>query len=349
VTELRVRSGAAWKRFGRPDLIGLPDDGFVLGQTEPTWANSGSRIPIQNLTRNETINLITDHDGQVISGQYLPYGRIEVRHRNVTITDCIINIGWAPNGTDLAAGQRLHIQNNAAIVTNVNYDTSGLYAQYVTCDPINAGNNGTADDYDVSAFYFLSGATFYRCSARHVTDSFMPDIKPSTPAAPVQILGNYTENRFLATTPLATDGTHNDGTQLAGGDGHIIRGNAFHNPVGGVIGDGGKTVVGQNVVFTPYHGQISNVTIDANWLYGAYSQLSIWPRGHDGGPDCPGTTITNNRHNGQCVWPLIMTPESYASRTLISGNVAGPGGLKWNNGTLAPGAPINPYIVAAQF
>ena len=339
--EIRHRSGTAWKRYDRPDLFA--GDGFVLGVTEPTWANSGSRIPQASLTLNTTTNLITSFDGQVISGVYLPYGRIEVRHKNVTIRDCIINIGWDSS--------RLRIQNNAAVVTNVNYDTSGLNLEFVTCDPINAGNNGTADDWDVSGFYFLSGARVYRCAARNVTDSFMPDIKPSTPAAPVQILGCYSQNRYLSFDPNASDGTHNDGTQLTGGDGHIIRGNAFRNPTGGIPdpGGSGQTVVGQNVVFTPYHGQISNVTIDRNWLYGSYTQLSVWPRGHDGGPDCPGVTITNNIHMGQCVWPLLMTPESYASRTLISGNVAGPGGLKWNNGTLAAGATITPNIAAAQY
>ena len=347
MTELRRRSGVAWKRKDRPDLIQIVDDGFILGTTEPTWANSGSRIPQANLLRNETINLVTSADGQVISGLHLPYGRIEVRHKNVTIRDCIINIGWAPDGT--GPGQRPRIQNNAAVVTNANYDSSGLNMEFVTCDPINAGANGTADDWDVSAFYFFSGARVYRCSARNVTDSFMPDEKPSTPAAPVQILGCYSSTRYLPVADQA-DGTHNDGVQLAGGDRHIIRGNALHNPTGGVIYPGTTfKVLGQCVVFTPYHSIISNATLDQNWFYGAYTQVSVWPAvsyGYGGG-DCPGTTITNNRFGGQCVWPILMNPQSNTSKTLISGNVAGPGGLIWNNGTLAPGAAI-PVTVASN-
>jgi len=342
------RSGVAWKRRQRPDLVQFADDGFVLGVTEPTWDNSGSRIPISGLVRNETINLITSYDGQVISGLHLPYGRIEVRHKNITIRDCIINIGWAPNGTNAALGQRLHIQNNAAIVCNVNYDCSNLYVEHVTCDPINAGANGTADDYDVSAFYFLSGATFYRCAARHVTDSYMPDEKANTPVAPTQVLGCYGENRFLSVTPLATDGTHCDGIQYAGGAGHIARGNAFHNPTGGVIDPAsGFKVVGQNVVLTPYHSVISDVIIDSNWFYGAYTQVSNWvptTYGYGGGV-CPRITVTNNIHQGQCVWPILFTPTSATTAT-ISGNKVGPAGLIWNNGTLAPGAAVNATIAA---
>jgi hypothetical protein len=177
----------------------------------------------------------------------------------------------------------------------------------------------------------------------------MPDIKPSTPSAPVQILGCYSETRFLATTPLASDGTHNDGVQLAGDGGHIIRGNALRNPTGGVIGDGGKTVVGQNIVFTPYHSIIHDVVIDKNWFYGSYTQVSNWvPTSYGyGGGLCPGSTVTNNRHMGQCVWPILFTPKSYNARTLISGNVVGPGGLKWNNGFLPEGAPV-PVTQAAN-
>jgi len=328
--------------------VQFADDGFILGTTEPTWANSGSRIPQASLTRNETINLITSADGQVISGLHLPYGRIEVRHKNVTIRDCIINIGWAPDGT--GAGQRSFIQQNSAIVANVNYNTTGLNVEYVTCDPVNAGANGTADDANVSGFYFMSGARFYRCAVRNVTDGFMPDVKAATPAAPVQILGNYVQNRWLPFDAQQSDGTHNDGIQLAGGDGHILRGNSLHNPTGGVVDTAsGFTVRGQCVVLTPYHGALTNVTVDANWLYGAYTQISAWPRISDGGPRSDGVTITNNRHLGQCVWPILLTPEVNTAKTAISGNVAGAGGNTWSGGNVtAAGAAAHIEIATAQ-
>jgi len=342
VTKILHRSGVAWKRKGRADIVQFADDGFVLGTTEPTWANSGSRIPQASLTRNETINLITSADGQVISGLHLPYGRIEVRHRNVTIRDCIINIGWAPAGT--GPGQRIFQQANVAILANVDYNTSGLNVEYVTCDPINAGANGTPDDSVVSAFYFMSGARFYRCSARNVTDGFMPDEKAATPVAPVQILGNYVQTRWLSyDLPEHSDGTHNDGVQLAGGDGHIIRGNTLRDPTGGVKdAASGFTVLGQCVVFTPYHSPLTNVTVADNWFYGAYTQVSLYVAKSYGYGTPTGTVLTGNRHMGQCVWPILITNEARAVST-VSGNVVGPGGIIWNNGSTAAGqpAPIN--------
>ena len=112
--------------------VAAPVDTFVLGVTEPTWSNSGSRIPQASLTTNTTTNLITTSDGQVISGLYLPNGRIEVRHKNVIIRDCIINIGWDSS--------RLYVQNNCGIIHNPNYDTSGNIIEYVTIDPVNAAD-----------------------------------------------------------------------------------------------------------------------------------------------------------------------------------------------------------------
>lgn len=339
------RDGVSWKRRARPDITVFANDGFVLGVTEPTWANTGCRIPQASLVRNTTTNLITSFDGQVISGLHLPFGRIEVRHKNVTIRDCIINIGW-----DSA---RLKIQANAAVVTNINYDTSGLNMEFVTCDPINAGANGTADDAGVSGYYFLSGARVYRCSARKVTDGFMPDEKTATPAAPVQILGCYSETRWLPNDPEQTDGTHNDGVQLAGGDGHVIRGNTLKNPTGGVVDPtSGFTVRGQCVVFTPYHSVLSNCIVDSNWFYGSYTQVAVWVKttyGYGGG-DCPGVTITNNRHMGQCVWPILINPQVNTSKKAISANVAGTGGVRWNqpaNSFIAEGGAVNPTVVSA--
>ena len=347
MTNLYHRAGVAWTRKGRTGVIQFPDDGFVLGQTEPTWANSGSRIPQASLTRNETINLITSADGQVISGLHLPYGRIEVRHRNVTIRDCIINIGWAPAGT--GPGQRINQQQNVAILANADYNTAGLNVEFVTADPINAGANNTADDDNVSGFYFMSGARFYRCAVRNVSDAYMPDIKPATPAAPVQILGCYAETRYLPFDDETTDGTHNDGVQLTGGDGHIIRGNSLHNPTGGGIYPGTtKTVLGQCVVFTPYHAPLTNVTVDSNWFYGAYTQISLYVAKsyYYGTPT--GTVLTGNRHMGQCVWPILITNEARTT-AIVTANVVGAGGITWNNGFTAAGqaAPIDQVAAPA--
>jgi hypothetical protein len=79
-------SGGALVAPGRAPLPYVSSsDGFVLGATEPTWANS-------SLTRNEATRITTTADGQVIEGSHLPYGQIVVSHQNVTIRDCLINV-----------------------------------------------------------------------------------------------------------------------------------------------------------------------------------------------------------------------------------------------------------------
>jgi hypothetical protein len=303
---------------------------FTLGETEPTWDNSGCRIPLAELTRDTRTNLVTSYDGQVIEGLHLPYGRIEVRHRNVTIRDCYIQIGYDAS--------RTYIQNNCAVVAHPSYDTSGLVMEPVTCDPLNAGAGGTPDDAQVSGFYFVAG-TAYRCAVRNVTDGFMPDVS-SFSRAPSQVLGSYVQTRYLPYDKEQSDGTHNDGVQLAGGDGHVIRGNALHNPAGST------TVKGQCVVFTPYHGSLNDCVVDRNWFYGAYTQLAAWvPASY--GPQPLRVTFTGNRHAGQCVWPLLITPAVSDNAASIGGNAAGVGGLTWNDGRTAEGAPVAPYVANA--
>jgi hypothetical protein len=314
------------------------DPTFTLGTTEPTWANSGCRIPQSSLTTNLTTNLITTADNQVISGLYLPKGRIEVRHKNVTIRDCIINIGYDAN--------RQHIQKNCAIVHNLNFDTSNNVIQFVTVDPVNAGVNGTPDDADVAGIFGF-GFTAYRCAIRNVTDGFMPDVRAGF-MGPSTIQGNYIATRWLAYDPSQSDGTHNDGVQLAGGDRHVIEGNSIHNPTGGVIDPGsGSTVRGQCVVLTPYHAALTNTTIKNNWFYGSYTQVASWiPATYYYGPSS-GINVTGNRHGGQCVWPILFDINSNANKGTVSGNIAAAGGVKWNFGTTAAGSAIYPNFAAA--
>ncbi|WP_406832969.1 hypothetical protein ABEG17_09080 [Pedococcus sp. KACC 23699] len=319
-----------------------PAPSFSIGTNEPTWSNSGCRVAVSALKYDSRTNVVTSYDGQVISGLYLPHGRIEVRHANVTIRDCVIGVGWDSS--------RAYIQNNCGIVHKPSANTSGNLIEYVTIDPTNAASPVTAgragardvwgNDAQTSGIYGY-GMTVRRCAIRHVTDGVMPDVKVGQ-MAPSRVEGNYIETRWLAYDRDQRDGTHNDGVQLAGGNGHVIRGNTLRNP------SGNSVVKGQCVVLTPYHGPITNTVIDRNWMYGAYTQVSAWPHLSEGGPNCSGTTITGNRHGGQCVWPILVTPEVKASSVAIGSNVAGPAGLTWNNGRTAAGGSIKVNVTAAR-
>ena len=339
-------SSAGTTRQWSPTLVEAPATPtpvpFVLGSVEPTWSNSGCRVPRTQLKRLTTTNFVTSQDGQVIEGLYLPYGRIEVRHRNVVIRDCVIGVGWDSS--------RPYVHNNCGIIHIPSCNTSGNLIEHVTIDPARGGNPDTAsragardvwgNDAQTSGI-FGYGMTVRRCAIRHVTDGIMPDIK-SSQMAPAVMEGNYIETRWLAYDREQRDGTHNDGVQLSGGNGHVIRGNTLRNPFGSSV------VKGQCVVFTPYHGAITNTVIDRNWMYGAYTQVSAWPRLSEGGPDCAGTTITGNRHGGKCVWPILVTPQVKGSSVSITGNVGASAGLRWNNGWTGGGASVKPYVANAM-
>lgn len=347
---LNSHPGAVWTRSGNTlsstGRLSYPcydiTDGFVLGTTKPTWSNSGCRIPISQLTVPAMTNheYVTTADGQVISGLNLTGGRIRVKHKNVTIRDCYITIGY-----DAA---RPHIQNNCAIVCDVlNFDTRNLRVEYVTVDPINAGANGTPDDADVSGIYLDSGVVF-RCAIRNVTDGVMPDVHPLSgqgEGVPVHVWGNYIQTRWLSYDPLQSDGTHNDGVQIAGGSGHTVIGNTIANPNGGNADPAtGSIIQGQCIVIDPYHapgstgytydkkdaGASANIYIWRNWLSGSLTQISNWLPLTEGGPAAPGCVILENRHGGQCRWPILGTPTTQQTTRVLSGNVADTGGLQWN-------------------
>ncbi len=197
-----------------------------------------------------------------------------------------------------------------------------------------------------------TASVVYRCAIRRVTDGLMPDTRTGL-IEPVHMWGNYIETRWLSYDRKQTDGTHNDGIQLAGGDGYTIVGNSLHNPTGNVVDPAsGLTVRGQCIAFTPYHEQrISGTKVYKNWLYGSFTQISLWEswggRGLTlGGPAVSGAELVGNRHGGQCAWPVLMTPAQDAVKSRYGGNIAAAGGLVWNNGTIAAGGTVNVKVAA---
>lgn len=161
--------------------------------------------------------------------------------------------------------------------------------------------------------------------------------------------GNYLETRYLPYDPGQADGTHNDCIQIAGGSGYVIKGNSLRSPTG----TSQTGVKDQNIVCTPYHGAISNVTVENNWFYGAYTQFAAWPGARDVGADTARYTVSEvtlrgNRHAGTCTWPILINTETDTTKTDISGNIAGAGGQTWNNSFTAAGASIKAYVAASH-
>ena len=63
-----------------------------------------------------------------------------------------------------------------------------------------------------------------------------------------------------------------------------------------------------------------------------------------------GLTVWGNRHGGQCVWPLLITPATDATASRIVDGVAAPGGSGYTGpGTTrsyAAGATVPRVVVA---
>lgn len=344
----------------RPVPVYYNRDSFQLGD-EVTLENSGCRFD-KNAPEMTTFvgspannyEMLSEYDGQIISRMYLPDSRFRIQHKNVVMVDCYTRIGWYVN--------RAVIQANLGMVSDVtNYDTRNLTIMHCTVDPYNAGANNTPDDARVCGMFFDS-SNVYRCKVTKLSDAYAPDIHPSSGLGLThanRIWSSYASTRYFFPNEGSTDGTHNDGIQLAGGDGDVFIGNTLINPTGGVEDPQfpGHTVIGQCIIMTAYHGlagtaggrepaQISNPYIKGNRLKGGYTQASFFPREDEGGGGTVGVTFVDNVHEGQCVWPIILTPVTSILATQVSGNVTGPTGLVWNNGTKTPGEAITPNIFA---
>lgn len=321
---------------GRPSrpYFPPPSDGFVLGETEPAWANSGCQVPQSQLTQDNTVELISEYDGQLIENKYLPVGRIQVKHKNVTIRNCIINIGNPDPRPKIRANFGIVIRDKSE-----GYDTVNCRIEHVTIDPINAGSGGTTDDAGV---YGITGPGYmaYRCAIRHVSDAF------NTNGSNAYAFGCYGATRCLSWDPVVQGPTHNDFCQIACGSNVQIIGNSFHCFDSDFITPRSD---GNGVILTGYRNPLpTNILVEKNWFYDAFNHVSSWQRYDEGGPAGVGLVIKNNRHYGKTYWPILMTPAA-AAVSVVSGNVAGEAGLYWGNTRstyIPPGGEIVPYVAA---
>ncbi len=309
---------------------------FTLGTTRPTWDNRGCTTPVSGLTRRDEREVILNQPGQILENVWLPNGRVTRAAPGTIIRNCVINPG--PGGSD-----RRPIHGNCGITSDPAFDTTGGYIDSVSTEPGYAAAATT--DYDITGMYVV-GTTVTNCAIRGYTDSLNVDVNVGLGIfTPSVVEGVYGLQRWLP-YPYATtkDGTHSDGVQIAGGSGHRVRGCHLEGPA--VTRTNGK--VGQGVVLTPYHSAIDDVTITDNWFVGSLTQVSAWvPSTYYGGPQSQRITIDRNRHEGECTWHVLVTPEVYAARKSITGNVVGPAGTTFNNGTLAAGRPANINIASA--
>lgn len=327
---------------GRPSrpFINDSDSNFTLGVTEPTAANTGCRIPLANLKVYSGGEYITQADGEVIEGYHLPQGRIIVRHKNVVIRDCYIQIGPYSDGQKGTYGRNFAIWS-----TQGGYDTTGLRIEFCTIDPKNCGITGAEDDYGVYGM-MVGNAMIYRTKIWRTGDSISHDN-----TGRLMVYGCYLRPRWWPTDPInnaGSEGLHSDGVQLSGGVGHEIIGNSIQPcDQDGVTP---KQGAGMGVVATPFRSLMRDVTIKNNWFRDGGTQISFWPRWNEGGPGVADVKVSGNRHGGTCVWPALATPTTKDGAVQWVDGVAMSGGLNYTGPgttrTVAAGGVVAPLVTA---
>ena len=269
-----------WKRKGRPAVIPENfDDGFVIGTTMPTTANTGVYASLPRLTYDgpALIDGSTDPLAPLVIDSRNVDRLLTVRSGYVRFVNCLFTGG--PGTFD--TGQ---VDCRAAGVGRV-------WFERCTFTPAQR------------SFYLnaLIGhhMTVRRCYAAGVVD-FVGSYNTHAPATDNVIEGNYLSWLVrYETDHVHTDGTHNDGIQHQGGSGLVVRGNFLWGRMfyedGATVptGDYGTrpaqgVLVQQNV----QTGTACNPVIENNWVRGWQHPIVVKTRSSGG--TAYNATITNN-------------------------------------------------------
>lgn|GEM_PF-1444061 len=251
----------------REQIRVLTPDPFVLGQTEPTAANTGCRIPRADLlhrpgtvTSTHPVTGAPLQRGDVISG--VRVSRLAITVPGVVVRDVWVDGGglsYGPNpGTDY------HRLVDARACPGGASDDDLVRYEHVTVDPATRSYLNVA----------FQGSNFraYRCLVVGVTDAFSPHSTGSQVPRAVDILGCYAADFYIDADPNQSDGiVHGDFVQSGGKLRRLrIEGNA--------VAGGGATSLGSTA-----RPRTSNVLLQTN--AGAYSGEGVsivrnWLRGH---------------------------------------------------------------------
>jgi hypothetical protein len=222
---------------------------------KPNASNTG--VPAGTSLTDYTGPLTITTDGTVIDGKAV-YGDLRIQARNVTIRNSYLHCG-----KDIPAGNTGCVDANSAKVFNLTVENTTINPDYPS--------------------YYRDGIVGHEFTSRrnHITrtnDGLGIFNRPGGPAqANVTAEGNYIHDlTHWNYDPAHSDGTHNDGIQIQGGENIVIRGN---NVVGSVVaGDGlgafgthgGAALLAQQNV-----AKLANVVIENNWFDDAQNSVCI--------------------------------------------------------------------------
>lgn len=261
---------------------------FTLGATKPDAGNSGvtAGTVLTPWTSTGT-DYVVSTAGAVIENLDI-YGYLKVQANNVTVRNCRIrgkSASYLGSGIVDCAGVTGTLLDRCTIKPDV-----GLW--WLNC--VKAG----------------AGTIVRRCDLSGGVDA----VSYSLTSGAVTMEGCYIHDNgfFDNSSDHASDAvypywTHNDGVQLSGGSGHVIRGNTFSTYASTTIGmpntlrnNGFADLTwGSGITVSPDKGPVTGALIELNWLEGGTTgfQMSALPAA--GGSTNFGTIQSNRFGMGQ--------------------------------------------------
>jgi hypothetical protein len=225
------------------------------GSGKPTASNTG--VPDGIALTPYTGPLTITADGTVIDSKDV-YGDLRIQARNVVIRNSYLHGGSAiPSSNsgvvdaNSANVYNLLVENNTIRPDSPSYFRDGIVGHEFTA----TGNDISRSNDGIGAFS-----------------------KPGGPvAANVTIRGNYIHDlTHWNNDPAHSDGTHNDGIQLQGGENILISGN---NVVGSVVAGDGLGPFGNHggaaLIINRSTATFRNVVVETNWFDDAQNSVCI--------------------------------------------------------------------------
>lgn len=360
----RKTTGGTWVAPGRPPIFtGV----FVIGTTRPTLGNTG--IPGDVTLRSAAAaGLPTELNGDIII--------TDAYHAaNATAGTLLID------RVDLAGFLKVRTRHPVRVTRSRIRGSGAVTGQtrtaLIDCNHGNLGLDGYANvtveecvlipDFPSEGIDGIVGHdyTARRNTVRDVVDHFgaFNSVRSGDPAR-VTIEGNYCDNLayFSPCSYQSDNRTHNDGVQIQGNSGYVLRGNTILANASPTAGNGfsatdpsapaknvyAPSVTGQGIGITPNVSAVTNTVIEDNWLdYGAQTITVI-----NNNFPVSGLTIRRNRFGRN--QPNLNKSGTTARRAiLLQPGVVAPGlpettGVDTTNGNVYDddGSPVTIYRMA---
>lgn len=233
---------------------------FTVGSYKPTEVTTG--VPPRTALKPYNISgadLIITTDGTILDGLDI-YGDIKVRAKNVTIKNSRLH-----GGNHIPRSNTGIVDATSAAVVNLVVQDSTLIPDH----PSYYRDGIVGHDY-----------TAKRNHIQRTNDGLGIFNRPNGPAAAnVTAEGNYIHSlTYFSYDPAHTDGTHNDGIQVQGGENIRIIGNnivANSQPGTGSAPNPRGTSAGLGIMLQQNVAKLSNVVVDSNWVDNGSTSINI--------------------------------------------------------------------------